>query len=140
LLVLFLLFRVTTRRAISVSGLRLVLLYFLFPVRNGAADSSASRIESGKRVGAGGRLDSFPGSRVALLGRPGAAGLAPIPLIGLILAATTISSGEARTGRFSSLADCIFETVLCLLAGWMMWRSQMARRSHGAQLLAGIFC
>src|SRR2546429_6168788 len=33
----------------------------------------------------------------------------------------------------------IFETVLCLLAGWMMWRSELARHSHGAQLLAGIF-
>src|SRR6266446_3295846 len=64
----------------------------------------------------------------------------PIPLIGLALAATYYI--ERRSPQQVSSVHwetAIFETVLCLLAGWMMWRSEMARRSHGAQLLAGIF-
>jgi two-component system NtrC family sensor kinase len=63
-----------------------------------------------------------------------------IPLIGLILAA--IYYVERRgPGLVSSLhwETAIFETVICLLAGWMMWRAEIARRGHGAQLLAGIF-
>ena len=63
-----------------------------------------------------------------------------IPLTVLILAA--IYYLERRGPRqVASLhwETAIFETVICLLAGWVMWRSQMARRSHGAQLLAGIF-
>src|SRR6266436_461944 len=64
----------------------------------------------------------------------------PIPLIGLALAATYYIERRGPQ-QVSSLhwETAIFETVLCLLAGWMMWRSEMARRSHGAQLLAGIF-
>lgn len=64
----------------------------------------------------------------------------PVPLIGLILAA--IYYIERRGPRqVASLhwETAIFETVICLLAGLIMWRSQLARRSHGAQLLAGIF-
>src|SRR6266849_256941 len=63
-----------------------------------------------------------------------------VPLTGLILAA--IYYIERRGPRqVASLhwETAIFETMICLLAGWMMWRSEMARRSHGAQLLAGIF-
>ena len=63
-----------------------------------------------------------------------------IPLVGLILAA--IYYVERRgPGLVSSLhwETAIFETVICLLAGWMMWRAEIARRGHGAQLLAGIF-
>jgi PAS domain S-box-containing protein len=63
-----------------------------------------------------------------------------IPLIGLILAA--IYYAERRgPGLVGSLhwETSIFETAVCLLAGWMMWRAKMAHRSHGAQLLAGIF-
>jgi PAS domain S-box-containing protein len=63
-----------------------------------------------------------------------------VPLIGLILAA--IYYVERRgPGQVTSLhwETAIFETVICLLAGWMMWRAEMARHSHGAQLLAGIF-
>jgi len=63
-----------------------------------------------------------------------------IPLVGLILAA--IYYVESRgPGLVSSLhwETAIFETVICLLAGWMMWRAEIARRGHGAQLLAGIF-
>ena len=66
--------------------------------------------------------------------------LSAVPLFGLILAA--IYYIERRGPRqVASLhwETSIFETVICLLAGWVMWRSQMARRSHGAQLLAGIF-
>jgi PAS domain S-box-containing protein len=63
-----------------------------------------------------------------------------IPLTGLILAA--IYYVERRgLGQVASLhwETAIFETGICLLAGWMMWRAEMARRSHGGQLLAGIF-
>jgi PAS domain S-box-containing protein len=63
-----------------------------------------------------------------------------IPLVGLILAA--IYYAERRgPGLVSSLhwETTIFETLICLLAGWMMWRAEIARRGHGAQLLAGIF-
>src|SRR5712664_3084958 len=64
----------------------------------------------------------------------------PVPVIGLILAATYYieRSGPQQVASLH-WETAIFETVLCLLAGWMMWRSEMARRSHGAQLLAGIF-
>jgi len=64
----------------------------------------------------------------------------PVPLIGLILAAIYYieRSGPQQVASLH-WQTAIFETVLCLLAGWMMWRSEMARRSHGAQLLAGIF-
>ncbi len=51
-----------------------------------------------------------------------------IPLIGLILAA--IYYVERRgPGLVSSLhwETAIFETVICLLAGWMMWRAEIAR-------------
>jgi len=64
----------------------------------------------------------------------------PLPLIGLILA--VIYYVEKRGPQLvASLhwESAIIETVICLFAGWMMWRSQVARRSHGAQLLAGIF-
>ncbi len=64
----------------------------------------------------------------------------PAPLFGLVLAG--IYYIERRgTQQVASLhwETAIFETVICLLAGWLMWRAEMARRSHGAQLLAGIF-
>ena len=64
----------------------------------------------------------------------------PFLTIGLILAA--IFYVERRgPQQFASLhwETAIFEALLCLLAGWIIWRSEMARRSHGAQLLAGIF-
>ncbi len=62
------------------------------------------------------------------------------PLIGLILAAVYYVERRGP-GQVASLhwETAIFETVICLLAGWMMWRAEMARRGHGAQLLAGIF-
>jgi len=64
----------------------------------------------------------------------------PVPLMGLML--TAIYYIERRgPQQLASLhwETAIFETIICLLAGWMMWRSDLARRSHGAQLLAGIF-
>jgi len=63
-----------------------------------------------------------------------------IPLIGLILAAIYYVERQGP-GLVTSLhwETAIFETVICLLAGWMMWRAEIARRGHGAQLLAGIF-
>src|SRR6266851_1317882 len=64
----------------------------------------------------------------------------PVPVIGLILTAIYYIErrGPQQVGSLH-WETAIFETVLCLLAGWRMWRSEMARRSHGAQLLAGIF-
>ncbi len=64
----------------------------------------------------------------------------PVPLMGLILVAIyyTERSGPQQVASLH-WETAIFETVVCLLAGWMMWRSDLARRSHGAQLLAGIF-
>ena len=63
-----------------------------------------------------------------------------VPLIGLLLA---IIYYVERRGlqQVATLhwETAIFETAICLFAGWIMWRSAMARRSHGAQLLAGIF-
>jgi len=64
----------------------------------------------------------------------------PLPLIGLVL--VVIYSIE-RQGpqQVASLhwETAILETGICLVAGWLMWKSEMARRSYGAQLLAGIF-
>ena len=64
----------------------------------------------------------------------------PVPLIGLVLAAIYYIERRGPQ-QVASLhwETAIFETALCLLAGWMMWRSELARHSHGAQLLAGIF-
>src|SRR6267378_1679530 len=64
----------------------------------------------------------------------------PVPLMGLLLAAIYYIERRGPQ-QVASLhwQTAIFETVLCLLAGWMMWRSELARHSHGAQLLAGIF-
>ncbi|PYU62008.1 MAG: hypothetical protein DMG56_12520, partial [Acidobacteria bacterium] len=64
----------------------------------------------------------------------------PVPLMGLILVAIYYTERRGPQ-QVASLhwETAIFETVVCLLAGWMMWRSDLARRSHGAQLLAGIF-
>jgi PAS domain S-box-containing protein len=64
----------------------------------------------------------------------------PLPLIGLFL--VVIYYFERRGAqRVASLhwETAIFETLICLAAGWWMWKSEMVRRSHGAQLLAGIF-
>jgi two-component system NtrC family sensor kinase len=62
-----------------------------------------------------------------------------LPLIGLILAVTYYIE---RSGpqQFASIhwETAIFETVICLSAGWLMWRFAAARRGHGAPLLAGI--
>ncbi len=63
-----------------------------------------------------------------------------IPLISLILAAIYyIERGGPQ--RFAALhwETAIFASVICLFAGWLMLRSTMARRGHGAKLLAGIF-
>jgi len=64
----------------------------------------------------------------------------PLPWTGLIL--VVIYSIERRgPQQVASLhwETAIFETVICLVAGGMMWNAKMSRRSHGAQLLAGVF-
>ncbi len=63
-----------------------------------------------------------------------------LPLIGLILAMIYyIERGGPQ--HFASLhwETAILESAICLFAGWLMLRPAMARRGHGAQLLAGIF-
>jgi len=63
-----------------------------------------------------------------------------LPLIGLILAG--IYYVERRGAQhFASphWETAILESVICLFAGWLTLRPMMARRGHGAQLLAGIF-
>jgi two-component system NtrC family sensor kinase len=63
-----------------------------------------------------------------------------VPLIGLILAVIYYIE---RTTSLQVAAlhwkTAIFETIICLLAGVILWRSPIARHGHGAQLLAGIF-
>ena len=63
-----------------------------------------------------------------------------VPLISLILAAIYYVE---RSGpqRFASLhwETAIFDALVCLVAGFLMWRAPMAHRGHGAQLLAGVF-
>src|SRR5260370_6065293 len=64
----------------------------------------------------------------------------PIPWTGFIL--VVIYSIERRgPQRVASLhwETAIIETAICLVAGGMMWNAKMSHRSHGAQLLAGIF-
>lgn len=63
-----------------------------------------------------------------------------IPVVGLILVAIYYIE-RSGSQQVASLhwETTIFETVICLFAGWMMWRSEPAPRGHGAQLLAGIF-
>ena len=63
-----------------------------------------------------------------------------VPVFGLILAVIYYAE-RGRSGQVSSLhwETAMIETVICLSSGWLMWRAQLARRGHGAQLLAGIF-
>lgn len=63
-----------------------------------------------------------------------------LPLISLILGAVYyVERGGPQ--KFASLhwETAVFESVLCLLAGFLILRSPLTRRGHGAQLLAGIF-
>ena len=65
----------------------------------------------------------------------------PLPLIGLLLVVVYAIERKGQRQVVTSLhwETAIFESVVCLAAGWLMWKSEKARRSHGAQLLAGIF-
>jgi hypothetical protein len=64
----------------------------------------------------------------------------PLPLIGLLI--VVIYSIE-RKGPQQVVSlhweTAVLEAGICLVAGWLMWKSEITRRSHGAQLLAGIF-
>jgi len=111
---------VTTRRAISVSGLpagAALLSHSL--LRNGAADSSASRI--GIWQACWRRRPPLILFLVAVLhcsAGPERRVWPPIPLIGLILAATYyIERRGAQQVASLHWPTAIFETVLCLLAG-----------------------
>jgi two-component system NtrC family sensor kinase len=61
------------------------------------------------------------------------------PVIGLVLAG--VYYVERGQQPFASIhwETSILASVMCLAAGWMLWRSPIARRGYGAQLLAGIF-
>ncbi|HKV60581.1 MAG TPA: PAS domain S-box protein [Candidatus Acidoferrum sp.] len=64
----------------------------------------------------------------------------PLPLIGLILV-VIYSLEKSGPPHVASLhwGTATIEALLCLAAGRLMWTSEMSGRSHGAQLLAGIF-
>jgi PAS domain S-box-containing protein len=64
----------------------------------------------------------------------------PASLLGLALAVIYyFERGGPRQVSALHWETAIFEAAICLFAGWKLWRSEMARRSHGAQLLGGIF-
>jgi PAS domain S-box-containing protein len=63
-----------------------------------------------------------------------------LPVIGLVLAAIYyIERNGPQTPASVHWQTAILESVICLAAGWMMWRSSISRRGHGARLLAGLF-
>jgi len=63
-----------------------------------------------------------------------------VPLISLILAAVYYVERRGPQ-RFTAVhwETTLFESAICLFAGFLMLRSPMTRRGHGARLLAGIF-
>ncbi|HET8923365.1 MAG TPA: PAS domain S-box protein [Candidatus Acidoferrum sp.] len=63
-----------------------------------------------------------------------------LPLIGLILAVIYYVERSGPQGSASiHWETSILESAICLFAGWLLWRSPLARRGHGAKLLAGLF-
>jgi two-component system NtrC family sensor kinase len=66
--------------------------------------------------------------------------LSVMPLIGLILAVIYYLERMGPQG-FASVhwETSTLESAICLFAGWLLWRSPLARRGHGAKLLAGLF-
>jgi PAS domain S-box-containing protein len=64
----------------------------------------------------------------------------PLPLIGLILIVIySIEKKGPQQVAALHWGTTVIEALICMAAGWLMWKSELARRSHGAQLLAGIF-
>jgi two-component system NtrC family sensor kinase len=63
-----------------------------------------------------------------------------LPVIGLALAGVYYVEWPGAQ-RFAEVKweTAVLESVLCLGAGWVMWRVSALRRGHGAQLLAGAF-
>ncbi len=63
-----------------------------------------------------------------------------LPLISLILGAVYYVERRGPQ-QFASLhwETAVFESAICLFSGFLLLRSPMARRGHGAQLLAGVF-
>jgi PAS domain S-box-containing protein len=61
------------------------------------------------------------------------------PVIGLILAGVYYVEAGRHTPRSITWETAILASITCLAAGWLLWRLPIARRGHGAQLLAGIF-
>ena len=66
--------------------------------------------------------------------------LSALPLITLILGAVYYVERRGPQ-RFASLhwETAIFESAICLLAGFLILRSPMVRQGNGARLLAGVF-
>jgi PAS domain S-box-containing protein len=67
-------------------------------------------------------------------------GLPVLPVTSLVLAG--ICYFERRGAeRFASIhwETAILESIVCLVAGWLMWRVTTTHQGHSVQLLAGIF-
>jgi PAS domain S-box-containing protein len=63
-----------------------------------------------------------------------------LPVIGLVLAGIYyIERDGLRQYITLHWETSILESLICLFAGWLMLRSALTRRGHGAELLAGIF-
>jgi hypothetical protein len=62
------------------------------------------------------------------------------PAVGLVLAGVYYLEWPGAQ-QFAPLqwGTVILQSVLCLVAGRVMWRVSVLRRGHGAQLLAGVF-
>jgi PAS domain S-box-containing protein len=64
----------------------------------------------------------------------------PLPFIGLVLVVIySIEKNGPQQVASLHWGTAVIESLICMAAGWLMLKSEMARRSHGAQLLAGIF-
>ena len=65
-----------------------------------------------------------------------------VPMIWLaILLALTAGYYQAKDGPLGQFRweSTILQSVVCITAGWLLWRSSAAIRGHGTKLLAGAF-
>jgi PAS domain S-box-containing protein len=63
-----------------------------------------------------------------------------MPLAGVMFVAIYyVEQGSTRQFAAVHWTTAILESLVCLMAGWLMWRESGTRRGHGARLLAGVF-